>query len=54
MNSMSNQIMWNLLEPVRKCTFSVMRDEYKNVSNEEQLTFCMHWVNNELEVSEKF
>ena len=31
-----------------------MCDEYKDVSNKEQLTFCMRWVNNDLEVSEKF
>ena len=44
----------NLLEPVCSCVFSVMCDEYTDVSNKEQLTFCMRWVNNDLEVSEKF
>ena len=34
--------------------FSVMCDEYTDVSNKEQLTFCMRWVNNDLEISEKF
>ena len=29
-------------------------DEYTDVSNKEQLPFCMRWVNNNLEVSEKF
>ena len=53
-NLMSNQIMRNLLEPVRSCIFSVMCDEYTDVSNKEQLFFCMCWVNNDLEVSEKF
>ena len=50
---MSNQIMRNLLEPFRSCIFSVLCDEYTNVSNKEQLTFCIYWVNNDLEVSEK-
>ena len=50
---MSNQIMRNLLELVRKCIFSVMCDEYTDISNKEQLTFCMRWVNNDLEISEK-
>ena len=49
---MSTQIMRNLSEPVRSCIFSVMCDEYKEVCNKEQLTFCMCWVNNDLEVSE--
>ena len=53
-NLMSNQIMRNLIEPVRICNFSVKCDEYTDVSNKEQLTFCMRWVNNDLEVSEKF
>ena len=51
---MSNQIMRNLLESVRSCIFSVMCAEYTDVSNKEQLFFCMCWVNNDLEVSEKF
>ena len=50
---MSNQIMRNLLELVRRCIFSVMCDEHPDISNKEQLTFCMRWVNNDLEVSEK-
>ena len=50
---MSNQIMRNLLEPFRSCIFSALCDEYTNVSNKEQLTFCIYWVNNDLEVSEK-
>ena len=53
-NLMSTQIMRNLSEPVRSCIFSVMCDEYKEVCNKEQLTFCMCWVNNDLEVSENF
>ena len=46
--------MRNLSEPARSCIFSVMCDEYTDVSNKEQLTFCMRWVNNDLEVSKKF
>ena len=33
--------------------FLVMCDEYINVSNKDELTFCMRWVNNDIEVSEK-
>ena len=49
-NLMSNQIIKNLLEPVRSCIFLVICDEYKDVSNKERLTLCMCWVNNDLEV----
>ena len=41
------------MEPVRTCFFLVMCDGYTDVSHEEQLTFCMRWMNNDLEVSEK-
>ena len=51
-NLISKQIMRNLLEPVRSCTFSVTCDEDKEVCNKEQLTLCMCWVHNDLEVSE--
>ena len=53
-NLISNQIVKNLLKPVRNSSFSVMRNEYTDVSNKEQLTFCMRWVNNDLETSKKF
>ena len=50
---MSNKVMRNLLESIRSCIFSIMCDEYKDISNKEQLTFCMRWVNSDLEVYEK-
>ena len=53
-NLMSNQIVTNLLKSLGSYIFSVVCDEYTDVSNKEQSTFCMHWVNNDLEVSEKF
>ena len=46
--------MTNLLKPVLSCIFPVMCDEYTEVSIKEQLTFCMRWVNNDIEFSEKF
>ena len=42
------------MELVRSCIFSVMCDEYTDVFDKEQLTFCMRWVNNDLQVSEEF
>ena len=46
--------MRNLSEPARSCIFSVMCDEYTDVSNKQKLTFYMRCLNNDLEVSEKF
>ena len=51
---MSNHIVNNLLKPVRSCIFLVICDEYKDVSNKDRLTLCMRWVDNDLEVTEKF
>ena len=51
---MSNQIVTNLLKSVGNYIFSVVCDEYMDVSNKEESTFFMHWMNNDLEVSEKF
>ena len=45
--------MRNLLEPVYSSIFSVMCDGYTEAFNKEQLTFCICWVNNDLEVSGK-
>ena len=42
------------MESLRSCIFLVMCDEYTDVFNKEQFTFCMHSVNNELQVSENF
>ena len=53
-NLMSNQIVTNLLKSVGNYIFSVVCDEYMDVSNKEESTFFMHWMNNDLEVSEKF
>ena len=41
------------MESIRSCIFSIMCDEYKDIFNKEQLTFCMRWVNSDLEVYEK-
>ena len=53
-NLMSNKIVTNLLKSVGNYIFSVVCDEYMDVSNKEESTFFMHWMNNDLEVSEKF
>ena len=31
-----------------------MCDEYTDVANKEQLTFCLHWICKNLQVHEKF
>ena len=53
-NLMSNQIVTNLLKSAGNYIFLVVSDEYTDVSNKEESTFRMHWMNNDLDVSEKF
>ena len=51
---MSNNILREILDNVRGNVFSIMVDKYTDVSNKEQLTFCLWWVCDNLEVFEKF
>lgn len=54
LNIMANNVMRKLLEEVRGNYYSIMADEYTDVSNKEQLTFCLRWVTDDLDVIEKF
>lgn len=54
LNIMSNNVIRQLLESVRGNIYSIMADEYTDVSNKEQLTFCLRWVTDTFEVMEKF
>ena len=47
---MSNSVLREILDDVKGNMFSIMADEYTDVSNEEQSTFCLGWVNDNLEV----
>ena len=47
---MSNSVLREILDDVKGSMFSIMADEYTDVSNKEQSTFCLEWVNDNLEV----
>ena len=51
---MSNAVLRNLLKTIRGNVYSIMSDEYTDIANKEQLTFCLRWVTEDLEVFEKF
>ena len=51
---MSNSVLRNLLETIRGNVYSIMCDEYTDISNKELLTFCIRWVDESLDVYEKF
>ena len=51
---MSNQVIHKLLETVRVNFYSIMCDGYTDVSSKEQSSFCIRWVNESLDVFEKF
>ena len=54
LNIMSNSVVRKLLDSIRGNIYSIMADEYTDVSNKEQFTFCIRWVTDGLEVMEKF
>ena len=51
---MANSVIRKLLEFIRDNFFSIMADEYTDVANLEQLSFCLRWVTDDLDVLEKF
>ena len=51
---MSNQVMSKLLESVGVNFYSIMCDEYTDISSKEQLSFCFRWVNDNLGMFGKF
>ena len=52
---MSNQLLRKKLYDVNSNKFySIMCDEYTDISNKEQLSFCVRWVDNELNAHEDF
>ena len=51
---MSNAVLRSLLKTIRGNMYSIMCDEYTDIANKEQLTFCLRWVTGNLEVHENF
>ena len=51
---MANQIIHDRTANMRSNFYSIIRDEYTGMSNKEQLSFCIHWVDKFLVEHEKF
>ena len=46
---MANHVIRDLVSEIRGGFFSIIFDEYTDISNKEQLTICIRWVDKELE-----
>ena len=51
---MANQVLAKLLVEIRQTFFSLICDEGTDCSNKELLSFCLRWVNDNLDVHEHF
>ena len=52
---MSRHVLLSKLETIRKNVFfSIMADEYTDITNKEQFSFCIRTVDDNLEVKENF
>jgi len=51
---MANHVTRDLLSEISSGFFSIICDEYTDISNKEQLTICIRWVDKELEAHEDF
>ena len=50
----ANHVIRDLVSEIRGGFFSIICDEYTDISNKEQLTICIRWVDKELEAHEDF
>ena len=51
---MASNVMRDLTRDIRGGFFSIISDEYTDISNKEQLTICVRWVDKHLEPHEDF
>ena len=51
---MGKELIRDLLSQIGENYFSLICDEYTDVSNKEQLTLCLRWVHSDLEAHEDF
>lgn len=51
---MSHQIIGNIMEDIGVKIFSIIAHEYTDISNKEQLTLCLRWVDDNLQAHEDF
>ena len=53
-SKMANNLIRDLVADIRGGSFAIIADEYTDVSNKEQLTICIRWIDKGLEVHEDF
>ena len=46
---MANHVIRDLVSEIKGGFFSIICDDYTDISNKEQLTICIRWVDKELE-----
>ena len=51
---MANHVIRDLVSEIRGGFFSIICDEYTDISNKEQLTICIRWIDKELGAYEDF
>ena len=51
---MANHVIHDLVSEIRGGCFSIICNEYTDISNKEQLIICIRWVDKELEAYEDF
>ena len=51
---MANEVIRDLLKQIGENYYSLICDEYTDIANNEQLTLCLRWVDNELVAHEDF
>ena len=51
---MANHVIRDLVSEIRGAFFSIICDEHTDISNKEQLTICIRWVDKELEAHKDF
>ena len=49
-----NHVIRDLVSEIRGGFFSIICDEYTDISNKEQVTICIRWVDKELQAHEDF
>ena len=51
---MANHVIRDMVSEIRGGVFSIICDEYTDISNKEQLTICIRWVDKELKGPRRF
>ena len=53
-NIMSNEVLRDIVHDIQPDFYSTIADEYMDITNKEQLSICVRWVDNDLNCYEDF